>query len=84
MSSMISRRTTKSSQVERCQAEHVDLLICCQCEIHLFSAAMIALSAGKDPDKNQLSKESLASAEDAVKFKILQKAEQRINAASDL
>jgi hypothetical protein len=46
----------------------------------LLSAAMIALSAGRDPDKNQLSKESLAAAEDEVKFKILQKAEQRIKA----
>ncbi len=41
---------------------------------------MIALAAGRDPDKNKLSKESLAAAEDDVKFKILQKAEQRIKA----
>ena len=46
----------------------------------LPSAAMIALAAGRDPDKNQLSKESLAAAEDDAKFKILQKAELRIKA----
>ena len=41
---------------------------------------MIALAQGKDPDQVQLSKESLAAAEDKIKFKILQKAEQRVKA----
>ena len=43
---------------------------------------MIALAQGKDPDQVQLSKESLAAAEDKIKFKILQKAEQRVKAVS--
>ena len=48
--------------------------------LQLCSAAMIAIAAGQDPDKNQLSKESLAAAEDAIKFKILNRAEQRVKA----